>query len=79
MKQKDLNAQKTKSIKDLKKELSNFNAHLAEKKLEIKMGKIKNVHAVADVKRSIAQIKTLITIKEIDDKKTAEGAKDGTK
>ncbi len=63
MKKKDLDEIKTKSISQLEKRLEELEKEKTNNLLELKMGKIKNVHLVNQKKKDIARIKTILRLK----------------
>lgn len=68
MKKKDLQDIKTKSINDLKNKVSDLAKQKTNSLLELKMGKVKNVHAVKKIRKDIAQIKTIARLKFLMEK-----------
>ena len=66
MKKKDLTEIKTKIIEDLNKLIGEKEKQKASTKLEQKLGKIKNVHQVNQIKKDLAQIKTILSRKRIE-------------
>lgn len=66
MKKKDLTEIKTKTIEDLNKLIPEKEKQKASTKLEQKLGKIKNVHQVNQIKKDLAQIKTILSRKRIE-------------
>lgn len=66
MKKKDFSELKNKSVADLKKMLTDIGKEGLEKKMQNSQTKLKNMHVHKSLKKSIAQIKTLIRIKEIE-------------
>ncbi len=75
MKNKDLQELKTKSLKEVRGSISTLEKEMVNATLELKMGKIKNVHQVAQIKRSIAQGQTIARMKEILEKENQEKIK----
>lgn len=65
MKKKELSQIKSLSVEEIKKKLKERQMGKTEEVLNLKMGKTKNVHAVAQVKKEIAQLKTIISLKTI--------------
>ena len=65
MKKKDLNEFKAKSVMDLTKKLAELEKEKVNRQLELKMGKLKNVHEVKNIRGNIAQIKTILKLKLI--------------
>ena len=63
MKNKDFNELKTKSIKDIKKKIAELEKEKEDTKIELSLGKIKNVHIINQKKKDIAKAKTLLTLK----------------
>lgn len=66
MKKKDLTEIKTKTIEDLNKLIPEKEKQKASTKLEQKLKKIKNVHQVNQIKKDLAQIKTILSRKRIE-------------
>lgn len=66
MKKKDLTEIKAKTIEDLNKLIPDKEKQKASTKLEQKLGKIKNVHQVNQIKKDLAQIKTILSRKRIE-------------
>ena len=65
MKKKELSQIKSLSLEEIKKKLKERQMGKTEEVLNLKMGKTKNVHAVAKVRKEIAQLKTIINIGSI--------------
>lgn len=65
MKKKDLAELKTKSISQLTKMIADLEKEKVKVQLELKMGKIKNVHLVKIMRKEIAQAKTILSLKRI--------------
>lgn len=65
MKKKELNNIKNKSAEELLKDLMAKREALAKLRFDLSSGKVKNVKEIRETKRSIAQIKTLITGKKV--------------
>lgn len=63
MKKKDFDQLKNKNIKDLEKYIAEGQKSLVMGKLELKMGKVKNVHLANQLKKDIAKAQTILTIK----------------
>ncbi|MBI4037527.1 50S ribosomal protein L29 [Candidatus Curtissbacteria bacterium] len=74
MKKKDFSDNKNKNIAELKKMVATLTGENLEKKMQNSQTKIKNVHLQRSLKKNIAQINTLIRIKEIG-KEQKEGEK----
>lgn len=68
MKKKDLKELKTKSLADLRKKLSELEKEKVKSLIELKMGKLKNVHIVRELRRDIAQTKTIMKMKYLASK-----------
>jgi len=66
MKKKDLNELKTKTNKDLAKKVIDLERELTAATLELKMGKVKNVHVVRSKKKDIAAILTIMKLKSYE-------------
>ncbi|MEK7182749.1 MAG: 50S ribosomal protein L29 [Patescibacteria group bacterium] len=65
MKKKELQELRTKEVKELKTLFAKKKQELARIVLEVRVGKIKNVHAGHTLRRDSAQIATLIREKEL--------------
>lgn len=63
MKKKDFDQIKTKDIESLKKLISEKEKEKAKAHLELKMAKLKNVHAARQLKKDIAKVKTITSEK----------------
>jgi len=63
MKKKDLQTLKEKSIQELNQMVNDLKLEALKTKIEIKKGKIKNVHAYLEIRKKIAKILTLINEK----------------
>ena len=68
MKKKELKKLREKDIAQLNKILMEEKKKLFELKLQIKLGKIKNVKEIKKVKKNIAQILTIISEKKCQNK-----------
>lgn len=82
MKKRDLADIKNKNIKELKAEANRLEKELANLKLEIALGKVKNTSTAKGIKKSIAQVKTILRFKELAaqiTKKEEVEANDGKK
>ncbi|MEK7087066.1 MAG: 50S ribosomal protein L29 [Patescibacteria group bacterium] len=64
MKRKEFQEHKNKSISDLKKDLSANREKLVGLKFDLAAGKIKNISEIKQIKKSIAQILTIVREKE---------------
>jgi ribosomal protein L29 len=64
MKKKELAEYKNKSIDELEKELANFRARLSALKWDLVQGKVKNIREIRQIKKTVAQILTLIRLKK---------------
>lgn len=63
MKRQEFDQLKTKDIESLEKLVSEKEREKATVHLELKMGKLKNVHGLRQLKKEIAKIKTIIAEK----------------
>ncbi|MEX2028700.1 MAG: 50S ribosomal protein L29 [Candidatus Curtissbacteria bacterium] len=63
MKKKDLEQLKSQDIKTLKKKVDDLKKEAANFKIEISLGKVKNVHSISQKKKDIAKIMTILNIK----------------
>ncbi|MBI3341511.1 50S ribosomal protein L29 [Candidatus Curtissbacteria bacterium] len=74
MKKKDLNEIKTKSADQLKKNLADLKKEIASLRIDIGMGKGKNVHEMRAKRLSLAQISTVmnqkLALEKLDQAKT---------
>ncbi len=69
MKKKEINEIKNKDINGLKKLIADKENQIVVTILETKLGKIKNVHLVNQMKKDIARLKTILTAKQFIEKK----------
>jgi len=65
MKKKDLNNLKSKDQSEINKKIEELEKDAINKKIELKMGKLKNFHKVKSIRKSIAQLKTMLVIKKL--------------
>lgn len=72
MKKKDLQDLKTKNVKDLRNKIADLEKQKTNSLLELKMGKVKNVHTVKKTKKDIAQAKTIARLKFLMEKNESE-------
>jgi ribosomal protein L29 len=63
MKKKDLDQLKNQDIKILKKKIADLKKEAATFKIEISLGKIKNVHSILQKKKEIAKVMTVLNLK----------------
>ncbi len=75
MKKKDLQELKTKTSKEIKSSIKALEKEMINTALELKMGRTKNVHSLAQIKKSIAQSLTIARMKEILEKETQKKEK----
>lgn len=66
MKQKDLKSFASKSVAELTKFVGDLQKQSASLSMQLKSRKIKNTNAVKNLKRGIAQAKTMITNKKLN-------------
>lgn len=82
MKKQDLNDLKTKSVDQLNKKITELEKGKINSQLELKMGKAKNVHLIAQKRKDIAQTKTILKMKllasRVNPKNNKEESKDGS-
>ncbi len=64
MKKKELSEYKNKTLKELHKDLANLRERLVNLKFDLAAGKIKNIRDIRAIKKSIAQILTIINQKK---------------
>lgn len=60
MKKKDLEQFKNKTIKELAEFIRTKEQDLLKSKLDLKSGRVKNVRIVKNIRRDLAQIKTIL-------------------
>jgi len=72
MKRNDFEELKTKNISDLKKKIADLEKQEVNVKLELKMGKLKNVHLLNQKRKDIAQVKTILRQKLYAQEKEAK-------
>ncbi len=65
MKKKELNELKAKSIAELTRKLTELQKEKVNTQLELKMGKLKNVHLIKQKRKEIAKIKTILSLKTL--------------
>lgn len=65
MKKKELNELKAKSIAELTRKLTELQKEKVNTQLELKMGKLKNVHLIEQKRKEIAKIKTILSLKTL--------------
>ncbi len=65
MKKKDLNELKTKSPDALKKKILDLEKEKVQMQVELKMGKVKNVHSIGKIKKEIAKANMILNLKRI--------------
>lgn len=76
MRQKDLQEIKTKTVENLRQLLAEKEKESTAATLEQKLGKIKNVHKVRQLKKDIALIKTILAQKLFEQRaKVKQGVK----
>ena len=63
MKKNEIDQLKIKSVAEITKRIIELEKERAEGLIQIKMGKVKNVHSPARIKRDIARLKTIEQIK----------------
>ena len=63
MKKKDLMEFKSKNVEDIQKKIDQLIGEIVVNKLELKMGKLKNVHLVSKKKKDLASLKTILKLK----------------
>ena len=59
MKKKELQNFKNKPVVEINKELSMYREQLSNLKLDLSLGKVKNIQEIRKIKKSIAQLLTL--------------------
>lgn len=77
MKMKDLVELKNKDKKELERKIKEMEKSLVETRLELKLGKIKNVHEVNKKRKELAQALTILSLKALTDTKKKKGVKNG--
>lgn len=65
MKKKELDEMKNKTIAELGKKLVDLSKQMIDSKIQLKAGKLKNVHQAGNLKKDIARIKSIIQIKSL--------------
>lgn len=68
MKKLELKNLREKPILELKKILKGYKEKLSNLKFDLTLGKVKNVAEIRKLKKSIAQISTIISLKEKENK-----------
>lgn len=69
MKRKEFNELKNKSLNEFKKIFLEFKEKMINLKFDLRLGKVKNVSEIRKLKKSIAQVLTLIRLKEKQENK----------
>ncbi|MDP3975129.1 MAG: 50S ribosomal protein L29 [Candidatus Jorgensenbacteria bacterium] len=64
MKTKDLTTRRGKSAEDLMKEIRELEGRKEALQFDLAAGKVKNIREIRDVKKSVAQLKTLLRERE---------------
>ena len=72
MKKKDLSEFKTKAISDLRKKIADLKKQNVGSLLQVKMGKTKNVHEAANLRKDIAKLETILKLKILADEHNSE-------
>ncbi len=70
MKKKQFRELKTKNIDELAKKVEDLEKETTTARVELNMGKVKNVHVAKNKKRDIAQLKTIIRMKQLAQNKS---------
>jgi large subunit ribosomal protein L29 len=65
MKRKDLKELQTKSSTELEQLIKKTQGELVKLKMDSKIGKLKNVHQLAQVRQGLARLKTILREKEL--------------
>ena len=65
MKKKEIDQWKVKSVAELTKRIIELEKERAQGLVQVKMGKVKNVHNVARIKKDIARLKTIEQIMKL--------------
>ncbi|MDO8487286.1 MAG: 50S ribosomal protein L29 [Candidatus Curtissbacteria bacterium] len=65
MKKKDLEEFKKQDIGQLKKKIADLKKEAANIKIDLSMGKVKNVHSILQKKKAVAKIMTILTLKTL--------------
>lgn len=65
MKKKDLEEIKKQNIGQLKIKIAELKKEVANFKIDLSMGKVKNVHSILQKKKAVAKIMTILTLKTI--------------
>ncbi len=68
MKRKELQEHKTKPLAELKKELAELHEKMISLRLDVSTGKVKNLKEFRNVKKSIAQLETIVGFGEKEGK-----------
>ncbi|OGE08142.1 50S ribosomal protein L29 [Candidatus Curtissbacteria bacterium RIFCSPLOWO2_02_FULL_40_13b] len=63
MKKKDLMELKNKNIEEIQKKIDQLVSEIVVNKLELKMGKLKNVHLISKKKKDLARLETILKLK----------------
>lgn len=65
MKKKDLEELKKQNIGQLEMRIAGLKKEMANFKIDLSMGKVKNVHSILQNKKAVAKIMTILTLKAI--------------
>lgn len=65
MKKKDLEQLKNQDIKALKNKIAELKREAANIKIDLSMGKVKNVHTLLQKKKDVAKIITILKLKSL--------------
>ncbi|MEK9146851.1 MAG: 50S ribosomal protein L29 [Patescibacteria group bacterium] len=75
MKKKELQEIKNKTIENLRQLVAEKVKVRVSQAMEQKLGKIKNVHSIREIKRDIAAVKTILAEKMFEEKTKKESVK----
>lgn len=65
MKKKDLEQLKKQDVKALKKKIADLKKEAANIKIDLSMGKVKNVHTLLQKKKEVAKTMTILKLKSL--------------
>jgi large subunit ribosomal protein L29 len=65
MKKKELNDSKNKTMAEVDKEINDRRERLLNLRMDLSLGKVKNISEIKELKKSIAQLKGLVREREL--------------
>lgn len=77
MKKKEFLELKTKSIEEIKKKIEELTHEIIANKLELRMGKVKDIHLINKKRKDFARLKTLLKLKIFEEEAKKSDKKAG--